>query len=120
MVDLRVVFRVEGLPWRIALAVAPTLTAASHSVPWWPFYWDVDNDGIAEAADSAPTFQKLGNLWSAQKESRLDSALGTWRNNTDFNPAKAATSVNSVRIDGAVPYCVGSWSPSTVALNCVA
>jgi hypothetical protein len=96
------------------------LVQANHSLPPFPIFWDVDNDGVAEAADSAPAFQKLGNLWNATKEARFTEALAEWKNDTDFNPVKVASAVNGVRIDGAVPYCEENWDSVTVAVNCVA
>lgn len=93
------------------------LAFAAHTITSPRLFWDVDDDSIADAADSTPKFQKLGNGWDVAKETRFKEALTTWAT-TDYNPAFAAAAVNGAYVDGRVPLCEESWGASTVAEAC--
>lgn len=88
----------------VALSVILAGSAnANHSVPNPRHFYDEDNDGIAEASDSDPAFQKLGNGWDIPKEQRYKESLDAWRLNTDFNPTLAVAAVNGLYVDGRNP-----------------
>jgi hypothetical protein len=99
------------------LAAAPTLTLASHSVPSPRWFWDKDDDGIAESTDSVEYYQTAGTLWTTAKIDRLKAALNTWKNGTDWNPTYSCCSTNGVYINGSAG-CLGSWPAGVLGVTC--
>jgi hypothetical protein len=92
---------------------------ATHSVPNPVWFWDLNNNAVADVADGlAAKYQKGGNLWDANKTNRFVEAAAQWSNGTDFNPTQVGTSVNVVYVDGRLPSCLDAWGANVVAVNC--
>lgn len=94
---------------------------ATHSVPSPRWFYDDDNDAIAEATDADPRFQKLGTGWTAAQTSRYQEALAYWQSATDFNPVYATSAVNGLYMDGRDPaQCGYTWAdiPTAIGINC--
>jgi hypothetical protein len=93
---------------------------ALHSVPSFPYFWDNDVDGRAEATDAAVKLAHGGSGWTSSASSRLAEAAATWANNTDFNPS-VATSNNLIYVDGRQPMACGlEWAElnEPIAVTC--
>lgn len=88
----------------VVAAQAPALVAGSHTVPFPKEFWDFDNDGRAEEADSFVRFSRAGADWTGERIDRTNEAITTWRGSTDFNPSlSSSVQTAKIWIDGEDP-----------------
>lgn len=95
--------------------------SARHSLPATPQFWDLNNDGDADSADSDRTWGQAGGDWNANKHARMKEATGEWRTDSDFDPAFAVDAGLRVYVDGR-DSCAGRWEDvgRPYAFHCLA
>jgi hypothetical protein len=105
----------------LGLFVANPATA-NHSLPAPAWWWDLDNDKIADEADSNIGYGRVGALWTQEKIADLTWLLGEWRGRTHWDPFNATDQGGVVRatyrVDGVHP-CGGTWTGVDVAVTCI-
>lgn len=109
---------------------APAAATAATSLPSPRWYWDSNNDEIADAG--AYTVRTAGDnsYWTSGREARITSAVATWAA-TQWNPSANLTAApadcgvsltcQGLWIDGTQPpaSCGGNFVPGELAVNCV-
>lgn len=98
-----------------ALVSAPA-ARATHQLPNPPFFWDTNNDSVADP--NAATIDADGAGWTQPKLDRLTEATDDWDNSTQWNPSRVVTGANNVYIDGTVDTC-GINKDLQYAVTCV-
>lgn len=88
-------------------------------------FWDLDNDGNAEAFESHPELGDAGLEWGPGKLDRFDEAANRWRTETHFNPEHVppGATTHHIYVSGIDPYssCLpGGWdqNPGILAVAC--
>lgn len=126
MSRIRVRLAVVVATWLALFALAPAaVVLASHSATNPPWRWDIDNDGVWEAADSIQSYSQGGGGWTAQKISRATEGVQRWAVFTDWNPWFNSNPVaRKIWVDGSAPNAgsvCGTWAQegNPIALNCV-
>lgn len=107
----------------LTLAFPVGYAIAHHSASNPPHRWDVDNDGIWEAADSIVPISQGGGNWDAQKIARATEGIQRWTANTDWNPWFNSNPVaQKIYVDGTAPFqaslCTDHWAAGIYAITC--
>ena len=70
----------------IGWGIGAGTTMAFHSATVPREFWDLDNDGSPEPADSILPYSRGGGAWTQQKIDRATEAVASWSTGTDYNP----------------------------------
>lgn len=120
----RIAFGAMG--WLAIFVLGPAaVVLANHSASNPPWRWDLDNDGVWEAADSIQSYSQGGGGWNAEKKDRVTEGVQRWAVFTDWNPWLSSNPVGrKVWVNGAAPNqgsLCGTWAQegNPIAFNCV-
>ncbi len=95
---------------------SPSPVDASHSVPSPPWYWDLGNDGDA---DAAVPVDAAGSGWTSLALDRLHGAIDEWASGTDFDPYYVGSGSQKVYRDGTEPCEDGTgFEPEDFMVTC--
>ena len=97
-----------------------------------PWYWDKDQDWIAEINnDSIIAYSRGGGNWDQQKIARATEALASWSSSTDWNPWLSSNATNQkIYADATQPLAnndcnalTDEWEDADMvdvaAINCI-